>query len=218
MRPIRDWVTGLWPISDDFSRKKKYSLSSFLSALSGMRCTWMKVGSAGEKMWRNIRGTKTICGIICWRSAFPDFLKHMQCPETFCGSNMFGALFKSFVGRLRELFQSPTNHLEAEQDTYHLTIWSCTDLFAWRSLSPKYGKWQSLFPWSRHRLLHTARHLNRRENIEGDSLTLTLVQHHPWHQHQFVSNMSGLLPKRRGCTKQPHICFIYTHIWRYCAQ
>lgn len=36
MRPIRDWVTGLWPISEDFSRKKKYSLSSFLSALSGM--------------------------------------------------------------------------------------------------------------------------------------------------------------------------------------
>lgn len=48
MRPIRLWVTGLWPISADFSRKKKYSLSSFLSALSGMRCTWMKEGSAGE--------------------------------------------------------------------------------------------------------------------------------------------------------------------------
>lgn len=48
MRPIRLWVTGLWPISDDFSRKKKYSLSSFLSALSGMRCTWMKEGSVGE--------------------------------------------------------------------------------------------------------------------------------------------------------------------------
>lgn len=49
MRPIRDWVTGLWPISEDFSRKKKYSLSSFLSALSGMRCTWMKVGSVGRR-------------------------------------------------------------------------------------------------------------------------------------------------------------------------
>lgn len=48
MRPMRLWVTGLWPISDDFSRKKKYSLSSFLSALSGMRCTWMKEGSVGE--------------------------------------------------------------------------------------------------------------------------------------------------------------------------
>ena len=45
MRPMRAWVTGLWPISEDFSRKKKYSLSSFLSALSGMSCTWMNEGS-----------------------------------------------------------------------------------------------------------------------------------------------------------------------------
>lgn len=29
---------------------------------------------------------------------------------------------------------------------YHSTIWSCTDRFAWRSLSPKCGKWPSPFP------------------------------------------------------------------------
>ena len=48
MRPILDWAMGLWPISDDFSRKKKYSLSSFFCVLSGMRCAWMNVGSGRE--------------------------------------------------------------------------------------------------------------------------------------------------------------------------
>lgn len=68
MRPIRDWVTGLWPISEDFSRKKKYSLSSFLSALSGMRCTWMKVGSVegrgGEMFGRRMSLGKHLAEIL----------------------------------------------------------------------------------------------------------------------------------------------------------
>lgn len=92
MRPIRDWVTGLWPISEDFSRKKKYSLSSFLSALSGMRCTWMKVGSVGGRggeMFRQRTNLgKHLAEISYKLSAFPVYhllrdSKHMQTPESF---------------------------------------------------------------------------------------------------------------------------------------
>lgn len=71
MRPIRDCVTGLWPMSEDFSRKKKYSLSSFLSALSGMRRMWMKVGSVrrsgDEMLWR-----RQICRNI-WQNSFINY-------------------------------------------------------------------------------------------------------------------------------------------------
>jgi hypothetical protein len=47
--PILDWAMGLWPISEAFSRKKKYSLSSFFSALSGMRCALMNIGSENRE-------------------------------------------------------------------------------------------------------------------------------------------------------------------------
>ena len=81
MRPIRDWVTGLWPISEDFSRKKKYSLSSFLSALSGMRCTWMNVGSVGRRdgemfRWRKEMGKPL--EIIYKLLAFPFFVEWLE--------------------------------------------------------------------------------------------------------------------------------------------
>lgn len=90
---------------------------------------------------------------------------------------------------------------------YRLTIWSCTDQCAWLSASPAYGRWPSLFPWNRCRLLHTAPHLSvtqkRRSGVtevnsrrakhfpvkEGNSLPNTF----DWNAASFssIENQSG---------------------------
>lgn len=48
MRPMRAYTAGLCGASAERSRKKKYSLSSLRSALSGMSSAWMNEGSAGR--------------------------------------------------------------------------------------------------------------------------------------------------------------------------
>lgn len=70
IRPIRDWVMGLWPTSEAFSRKKKQSLSSFFSPLSGMRCAWTNVGSVGKKDQR-FNGLK-VCRGLAQRMVSPS--------------------------------------------------------------------------------------------------------------------------------------------------
>lgn len=49
MRPMRAYTAGLCGASADRSRKKKYSLSSLRSALSGTSSAWMNEGSAGGR-------------------------------------------------------------------------------------------------------------------------------------------------------------------------
>lgn len=118
-----------------------------------------------ENIWRkSFINSQHFLFITCW-----GILNNCKHQNLFIFCYTFGNLFGLYIERnvqegYTSWFKAPHNNFYAKQDSYHLTIWSCTDPFAWQSLSPKYGKWQSLFPWSQHRPQHTAHHLRERQN------------------------------------------------------